>query len=73
MTRVRVYLFKRKHDVVRDESDVSPQYATLEAIARCEGEAIMNTALEVDETQLDAAGFVARGAESTGSDNGAES
>ena len=72
MARVRVYLFRKKHDVVRDESIVSEHYATLEAIARCRGEAIMNTALEVDEAQLDATGFVARGVVSTEPSNGPE-
>jgi hypothetical protein len=70
MARVMVYLFRKKHDVVRDEGIVSEHYATLEAIARCRGEAIMNTALELEETQLDAKGFVARDAESTDSTNG---
>ena len=72
MARKRVYLWKTGHHVVRDESNVSQRYATLEAIARCRGEAIMNTWLEVDESQLDARGFVT----DTGpddSDNGSES
>lgn len=73
MARVRVYLFRKKHDVVRDESIVSEHYATLEAIARCRGEAIMNTALEVDESQLDAEGFVARGVVSIEPSNESES
>jgi len=57
MARVKVYLFRKKHDVVRDESIVSERYATLEAIVRSGGDPIMNTALEVDESQLDAEGF----------------
>jgi len=64
MARVKVYLFRKKHDVVRDESIVSERYATLEAIVRSGGDPIMNTALEVDESQLDAEGFVSGAAES---------
>ncbi len=70
MAKVTVYFFK-KHDVVTDESNVSRRRATLETITKWRGEAILDTALEVDETELDFEGFVARRTEPTGSVNGA--
>ena len=68
-----VYLSKGKHNVVKDESPVSQRYATLAAIARRGHEPILSSGLEVDESQLDADGFVALEAGSSSSSGGAES
>lgn len=59
MAKITVYFYK-KHDVTTDKSNMSQRRATLETIARCRCEAIMETALEVDETRLDDEGFLAK-------------
>jgi hypothetical protein len=54
---VEVYYFT-KYDVTTDQKTRSKRPATLEAIDRVGGEALPLTVIEVDESQLDADGFV---------------
>ncbi len=59
MTRVTVYYFQ-KYDIVTDKNVRSQRPATLETIAKCGGEAIKETALEVDKARLDGDGFLTK-------------
>ena len=56
MKSVTVYFFE-KYDIKTDQSVRSKRPATLEAITRVDGQAIMATALEIEETELDGNGF----------------
>ena len=55
---VIVYFFKQ-HQVGSDEWPRSKRRATLEAIARLGGKAIMDSGLEVEASRLDFDGFLA--------------
>ena len=56
MAKVKVYYFKAWDGY--EWNDVrSPRQATLEAIATAEGKAMMETAIEIDESELDGNGF----------------
>jgi hypothetical protein len=57
MKRVTVYFFKGLTDINTVQTTVSKRPATLDAIDRVGGQAIMESALEIDETELDADGF----------------
>lgn len=59
MTTVTVYYFM-KYDIVRDEFVKSKRHATLETIKKVGGELIHDTAQEVDATQLDRDGLLAK-------------
>ena len=54
-----VYFFKR-YQIGSDEWPRSARPATLQAIARVRGEALMDTAREVDPSELDDDGFLAK-------------
>ena len=54
--KVTIYFFK-KFDVVKGKYQNSKRPATLEAIARARGEAIMESAVEIEPSQLDDDGF----------------
>jgi hypothetical protein len=56
---VTVYEFKY-FDVTAGRFIQAPRPATLEAIRKARGEAIAETALEIDEAELDDDGFVKR-------------
>jgi len=56
MKKVPVYFFQ-KYDIISNQKVRSKRPATLEAIDKVKGEPIMETALEVDETELDGDGF----------------
>ena len=53
---VTVYYFE-KYQILTDEIVRSKRPATLEAISRSRGQALMSTALEIDEAELDRNGF----------------
>lgn len=57
MGRVNVYYF-RKYDIISDTTVHSKRPATLEAIGRSGGEALLDTVQEVDEAALDDEGFL---------------
>ena len=56
MKKVTVYFFKGWDDTER-KNVRSKRPATLDAIAGVHGQAIMDTALEIDEDELDDNGF----------------
>ncbi len=56
MKKVTVYFFQI-YDIISNKKVRLKQPGTLEAIARVKGQAIMETALEIEETELDEDGF----------------
>lgn len=56
-TMVQVYYFT-KYDITTDQKTRSRRPATLETITRVDGEPLLLTGVEVDESQLDAEGFL---------------
>jgi len=54
--KVTVYFFE-KYDLMTNQFVRSKRPATLEAIAKVHPHKIMETALEIDETELDGNGF----------------
>jgi len=56
MKKVTVYFFE-KYNITEDKNIRSKRPATLDAITRVCGQAIMDTALEIDEAELDDEGF----------------
>lgn len=59
MGRINVYYFTG-YDIMSDTTLRSKRPATLEAINRSRGQALMDTAQEVDEAALDDDGFLKR-------------
>ncbi len=57
MKKVKVYFFQKYHVMSDKNVGLSKRRATLQAIAKVEGEPIIETALEIDETELDLDGF----------------
>jgi hypothetical protein len=54
--KVTVYFFE-KYDIATDNTVRSKRPATLDTINKVHGQAIDETALEIDETDLDGDGF----------------
>lgn len=57
MQKVMVYYFTC-YDIISDQILRSQRPATLEAIARCKGQVLKNTAQEIDASSLDDNGFL---------------
>ncbi len=56
MKKVTVYFFEG-YDIINDKFIRSQRPATLDTITKVCGQAIMETALEIDEAELDDEGF----------------